>query len=60
MKSKYEKTIRITIDFDTYHIDAETLRGRIQDAIGDGRQFRRHINEECESDPYTVTATVID
>lgn len=55
------KTIRITIDFDTLHIDAETLKGRIQDAIGDGRlDFAGRLNEDCEADPDTVTATVID
>ena len=55
------QTIRITIDFDTLHINAETLKGRIQDAIGDGRlDFADNLNEDCEADPDTVTATVTD
>ena len=54
-------TIRLTIDFDTINIDADTLKSRIIAAIERGELcFENNLKESCEPDSDTVTVTVFD
>ena len=54
-------TIRLTIDFETINIDADTLKSRIIAAIERGELcFENNLKESCEPDSDTVTVTVID
>ena len=54
-------TIRLTIDFETINIDADTLKARILSCIERGElNLEDNLKESCDPDPDTVTVTVID
>jgi len=53
--------IRLTIDFDTINVDADTLKARILECIELGElTLEENLKESCDPDPDTVTVTVID
>ena len=58
---KQMNIIRLTIDFDTINVDADTLKARILECIELGElTLEENLKESCDPDPDTVTVTVID